>query len=75
MMLVKKITVHLDGTTTEEGEMEINYIPQEGTERPKTELEKLQEENKKLTAKIDTLTRSNQMLEDCVVEMAGIVYA
>lgn len=38
-------------------------------------VEQLQTENKKLTAKIDTLTQSNQMLEDCVVEMAGIVYA
>lgn len=74
-MLVKKITVHLDGTTTENGEMEIDYTPRKEPERPKTELEILQDENKKLTAKINTLTQSNQMLEDCVVEMAGIVYA
>ena len=74
-MLVKKITVHLDGTTTENGEMELDYTPRKEPERPKTELEILQDENKKLAAKINTLTQSNQMLEDCVVEMAGIVYA
>ena len=44
-------------------------------ESPVDPLEQLQTENKKLTAKINTLTQSNQMLEDCVVEMAGIVYA
>ena len=49
--------------------------PETEPERPKTELEILQDENKKLAAKINTLTQSNQMLEDCVVEMAGIVYA
>jgi hypothetical protein len=44
-------------------------------ESPVDPLEQLQTENKKLTAKIDTLTQSSQMLEDCIVEMAEIVYA
>ena len=35
----------------------------------------LQSENKTLKAKIQALTESNQMLEDCIVEMAEIVYA
>ena len=32
-------------------------------------------ENKKLTGKLDAAIQSNAMLEDCLVEMAGIVYA
>lgn len=44
-------------------------------ETPKDPLEVLQTENKTLKAKIDALTKSNQMLEDCIVEMAEIVYA
>lgn len=32
-------------------------------------------ENKQLTAKLDASIQSNQMLEDCLVEMAEIVYA
>ena len=35
----------------------------------------LQNENKTLKAQIRALTTSNQMLEDCLVEMAEIVYA
>ena len=35
----------------------------------------LQKENKVLNAKIVALTESNQFLEDCIVEMAEIVYA
>lgn len=35
----------------------------------------LETENKQLTAKLDASIKSNQMLEDCLVEMAEIVYA
>ena len=35
----------------------------------------LQNENKTLKAQVQALTTSNQMLEDCLVEMAEIVYA
>lgn len=35
----------------------------------------LVKENKQLTAKLDASIKSNQMLEDCLVEMAEIVYA
>lgn len=38
-------------------------------------IELLQNENKRLNAKIQALTESNQFLEDCLVEMAEIVYA
>lgn len=35
----------------------------------------LETENKQLTSKLDAAIQSNQMLEDCLVEMAEIVYA
>ena len=35
----------------------------------------LEAENKQLTSKLDAAIQSNQMLEDCLVEMAEIVYA
>ena len=35
----------------------------------------LETENKQLSSKLDAAIQSNQMLEDCLVEMAGIVYA
>ena len=47
-------------------------------ESQKTYAEKLaalEEENKQLTSKLDAAIQSNQMLEDCLVEMAEIVYA
>lgn len=47
-------------------------------ESQKTYAEKLtalEEENKQLTGKLEAAIQSNQMLEDCLVEMAEIVYA
>ena len=47
-------------------------------ETHKTYAEKLaalEAENKQLTSKLDAAIQSNQMLEDCLVEMAEIVYA
>ena len=35
----------------------------------------LEAKNKQLTSKLDAAIQSNQMLEDCLVEMAEIVYA
>lgn len=35
----------------------------------------LEQDNKQLTAKLEASIKSNQMLEDCLVEMAEIVYA
>lgn len=37
--------------------------------------ESLKTENTQLTAKLEASIKSNQMLEDCIVEMAEIVYA
>ena len=47
-------------------------------ETQKTYAEKLvalETENKKLSSKLEASIKSSQMLEDCLVEMAGIVYA
>lgn len=44
-------------------------------ERIKTPIELLTEENAALNAKIKALTESNAILEECIVEMAEIVYA
>lgn len=46
--------------------------PQLTTEERLAELEK---ENKTLQAQLEASIQSNQMLEDCLVEMAGVVYA
>ena len=40
-----------------------------------TEVEVLQQENRKLSAQVGALTESGQILEDCLIEMAAIVYA
>lgn len=42
---------------------------------PKTPLEVLQEKNRQLTAKLTAVSESNAFLEECIVEMAGMVYA
>lgn len=38
-------------------------------------IEALERENKTLQAQLKASTQSSQMLEDCLVEMAGVVYA
>ena len=38
-------------------------------------IEALERENKTLQAQLEASIQSNQMLEDCLVEMAGVVYA
>ena len=45
------------------------------TERVPSVIEEIKEETKTLNAKVQALTESNQFLEDCIVEMAEIVYA
>lgn len=42
---------------------------------PTVTLESISSENETLKAKVTALTTSNQTLEDCLVEMAAIVYA
>lgn len=51
---------------------------QEGAPEPKRipdEITALKTKNTQLEAKVKALTESSQMLEDCLVEMAEIVYA
>ena len=52
----------------------LNNPPEEIEEVP-NDIEILQADNKKLNAKIQALTESNSFLEECLVEMAEIVYA
>lgn len=51
--------------------------PKLPTPSPSTEehLAELEKENKTLNAQLEAMIQSNQMLEDCLVEMAGVVYA
>ncbi len=42
---------------------------------PDDEVAALKQKNVQLEAKVKALTESSQMLEDCIVEMAEIVYA
>lgn len=51
--------------------------PEPPTPQPTTDerVEVLERENKTLQAQLEAMIQSNQMLEDCLVEMAGIVYA
>lgn len=58
------------GTFYPEGEVAPSQQPTEG-ERITT----LEAENKALTAKLAAAIESNSMLEECLVEMAGVVYA
>lgn len=51
--------------------------PKPPTPQPTTDerVEALERENKTLQAQLKAMIQSNQMLEDCLVEMAGSVYA
>lgn len=51
--------------------------PEPPTLQPTTDerVEALEHENKTLQAQLEAMIQSNQMLEDCLVEMAGAVYA
>lgn len=48
-------------------------LERESTDAPR--ITALEAENKQLTAKLEASIKVNQMLEDCLVEMAEIVYA
>ena len=63
-------------TTDEYAEIVGETFPEDvSLEREPTAIEVLQSETKTLNAKVQALTESNQFLEDCIVEMAEIVYA
>lgn len=52
-----------------------NYAYKEVTSTlPKTPTEKLQEENRLLKAQLKAQTERSDFIEDCIAEMAGVVY-
>lgn len=48
-------------------------LERESTDAPR--ITALEAENKKLTAQLQAATEANAFLEECIVEMAGVVYA
>ena len=58
------------------GNREPAELPESPTSQPTTDerVEALERENKTLQAQLEAMIQSNQMLEDCLVEMAGVVY-
>ena len=59
---------------TDEDEICKAYI-KKVTTVPKSDVEILQTEVKSMTAQISALETQNSTLEECIVEMAGVVYA
>lgn len=54
---------------------ELLWVPETEPEPTVTDrIADLEAKNKQLTSKLDATIQSNQMLEDCLVEMAEIVY-
>lgn len=80
---IKKYAPYFDFVTDTEGNLidvtktgEMVYeIPVDPIEILQSQNKELQSQNKELQAKTKALTESNQMLEECLVEMAEIVYA
>lgn len=68
---------YVNGEWQQTGNREPTEPPEQPTPQPTTEerLEALEHENKTLQAQLEASIQSNQMLEDCLVEMAGVVYA
>lgn len=57
-------------------ESEIRFIVLENKNAEnRDKLSALEAENKRLNAKLSAAIESNSMLEECLVEMAGVVYA
>lgn len=68
---------YVNGEWQQTGNREPTEPPEPPAPQPTTEerLAELEKENKTLQAQLEASIQSNQMLEDCLVEMAGIVYA
>ena len=68
---------YVNGEWQQTGNREPTEPPEPPAPRPTTEerLAALERENKTLQAQLEASIQSNQMLEDCLVEMAGVVYA
>jgi hypothetical protein len=76
-IIVRNDTVVYMEENTEAVEAYISSLPElePESEEPVDPIVELQEENQRLNAKIKALTESNAFLEDCIVEMAEVVYA
>lgn len=68
---------YVNGEWQQTGNREPTEPPEPPTPQPTTEerLAELEQQNKTLQAQLEASIQSNQMLEDCLVEMAGVVYA
>ena len=68
---------YVNGEWRQTGNREPTEPPEPPAPQPTTEerLAALEKENKTLQAQLEASIQSNQMLEDCLVEMAGVVYA
>ena len=68
---------YVNGEWQQTGSREPTEPPKPPALQPTTEerLAELEQQNKTLQAQLEASIQSNQMLEDCLVEMAGVVYA
>lgn len=66
-----------DGKAVErtQEEMEADYTPPEIKPTDAERISKLESEKKLLTAQVQALSDRNDFMEDCIAEMATIVYA
>lgn len=66
-----------DGKAVErtQEEMDADYVPPEVKPTDAERISKLESEKKLLTAQLQALSDRNDFMEDCIAEMATIVYA
>ena len=67
----------VDGKPVErtQEEMDADYVPPEVKPTDTERISQLENEKKLLTAQVQALSDRNDFMEDCVAEMAAIVYA
>lgn len=67
----------VDGAVVErtQEEMDADYVPPEIKPTDAERISKLESEKKLLTAQVQALSDRNDFMEDCIAEMATIVYA
>ena len=67
----------VDGKAVErtQEEMDADYVPPEVKPTDAERISQLESEKKLLTAQVQALSDRNEFMEDCIAEMATIVYA
>ena len=67
----------VDGKPVERtvSEMDADYVPPEVKPTDAERISKLESEKKLLTAQVQALSDRNDFMEDCIAEMATVVYA